>query len=244
MLALKMSSSTNQTTAQVKQAAAQASRQGLLLVMTGASGVGKGTLRERWLAKQEIFYSTSWTTRPPRAGEVNGREYIFVSRDEFEKNAAANGFLEYAEFVGNCYGTPIAPIHKALDSGQDVVLEVEVEGAMQIKQSMGQMAILIFIIPPSLTELRRRLTERGTEGIDKIEKRLARAKEEIMAAHNFHYVIVNDDLERAVAELHAIQATERANRNDQISSNPQFALAQQANSQRFSLADLQRVATT
>ncbi|GGS00893.1 guanylate kinase [Deinococcus sedimenti] len=185
-------------------------RRGLLLVMTGASGVGKGTLRERWLAGQDVFFSTSWTTREARPGEQDGVHYVFVSSEAFEQKAQANGFLEHAAFVGNRYGTPIEPIEAALSRGQDVVLEIEVEGAMQVKARMGEEAILIFIMPPSLTELRRRLEGRATETPDRIEKRLARAREEIREAHEFRYVVVNDDLDRAVEELLAIQRAERA----------------------------------
>ncbi|WP_291430127.1 guanylate kinase [Deinococcus sp.] len=185
-------------------------RRGLLLVITGASGVGKGTLRERWLAGQDVFYSTSWTTRKARPGERDGVDYVFVTPDVFEAKAQADGFLEHAAFVGNRYGTPIEPIEAALSRGQDVILEIEVEGAMQVKARMGEEAILIFIMPPSLSELRRRLEGRATETPDRIEKRLARAREEIREAHEFRYVIVNDDLDRALSELHAIQTAERA----------------------------------
>lgn len=183
---------------------------GLLIVMTGASGVGKGTLREQWLAGQDVFYSTSWTTREARPGEVQGRDYVFVTPAEFLEKVRQNGFLEHAQFVGNHYGTPIEPIEAALARGQDVVLEIEVEGAMQVKDRMGDEAILVFIMPPSLTELRRRLTGRATETPERIEKRLLRARDEIMQAHAFRYVIVNDDLNRAVQELLAVQQAERA----------------------------------
>ncbi|GHF41162.1 guanylate kinase [Deinococcus metalli] len=185
-------------------------RRGLLIVMTGASGVGKGTLREQWLAGQDVFYSTSWTTRGARPGERDGLDYVFVSPEAFEAKALADGFLEHASFVGNRYGTPIEPIEAALSRGQDVVLEIEVEGAMQVKARMGDEAILVFIMPPSLTELRRRLEGRATETPERIEKRLARAREEIREAHEFRYVVVNDDLDKAVEGLHAIQVAERA----------------------------------
>lgn len=179
-------------------------------MITGASGVGKGTLRERWLAGQDVFYSTSWTTRTARPGERDGVDYIFVTPEAFEAKARADGFLEHAAFVGNRYGTPVEPIEAALERGQDVILEIEVEGAMQVKARMGEEAILVFIMPPSLSELRRRLEGRATETPERIEKRLARAREEIREAHEFRYVVVNDDVERAVAEMHAIQTAERA----------------------------------
>lgn len=187
---------------------------GLLLVITGASGVGKGTLREQWLAGQDVFYSTSWTTREARPGERPGVDYVFVSPQAFEEKVQANGFLEHATFVGNHYGTPIEPIEAALNRGQDVILEIEVEGAMQVKARMGEEAILVFIMPPSLTELRRRLEGRATETPDRIEKRLRRAREEITQAHAFRYVVVNDDLNRAVQEMLAVQRAERAARRD------------------------------
>ncbi|WP_027481126.1 guanylate kinase [Deinococcus pimensis] len=183
-------------------------KRGLLLVMTGASGVGKGTLRARWLADKDVFYSVSWTTREQRPGERDGIDYHFRHRDEFEAALEGDGFLEYAEFVGNFYGTPRAPVEEALASGQDVVLEIEVDGAMQVAAKSPE-AVLIFIVPPSLTELRRRLEGRATETPERIEKRLRRAREEILAAHSFRYVLVNDDVDRAVTDLEAIVHAER-----------------------------------
>lgn len=187
-----------------------ASTPGLLLVMTGASGVGKGTLRESWLAGQDVFYSTSWTTRPPREGERDGVDYVFVDRDTFVQHIANGEFLEHAEFVGNHYGTPLAPIREALARGQDVVLEIEVEGARQVRERLGDEAVMIFILPPSLDELRRRLEGRATETPERIEKRLARAKVEMEQTDMFDYLVVNDEVERAVADLHAIQQAERS----------------------------------
>lgn len=218
---------------------------GLLIVMTGASGVGKGTLREKWLAGQDVFYSTSWTTREARPGEVDGRDYVFVSAQDFLDKARDNGFLEHAQFVGNHYGTPIEPIEQALERGQDVVLEIEVEGAMQVKARMGEGAVLVFIMPPSLTELRRRLTGRATETPERIEKRLARAVGEIMEAHEFRYVVVNDDLDRAVAELLAVQQAERAAQRPPEqwteAERTARALADTIHSRALTRDDLQRV---
>ncbi len=207
--------------------------------------MGKGTLREKWLAGQDVFYSTSWTTREPRSGEVNGRDYIFVSPTEFLKRAEENGFLEHAQFVGNHYGTPIEPIEAALERGQDVILEIEVEGAMQVKERMGDRAILVFIMPPSLTELRRRLTERATETPERIEKRLLRARDEIMEAHKFRYVVVNDDLDRAVQEMLAVQCAERAAYKPPEQWTPHdheaHRAAQQVSSRRLTREHLQQV---
>jgi len=176
--------------------------------MTGASGVGKGTLREKWLANKNVFYSVSWTTREQRPGERDGVDYHFRTREEFEAEMQHGGFLEHAEFVGNLYGTPQAPVEAALARGQDVILEIEVEGAMQVAAKSRE-AILVFIVPPSLTELRRRLEGRATETPERIEKRLGRARDEILAAHEFRYVVVNDDVDRAVEDLEAIVRAER-----------------------------------
>ncbi|MFC6616767.1 guanylate kinase [Deinococcus radiophilus] len=137
-------------------------------------------------------------------------DYVFVDRSTFEEHIAQDEFLEHAEFVGNHYGTPLAPIRAALERGQDVVLEIEVEGAKQVRQRLGNGAIMIFIMPPSLAELRRRLEERATESQDRIEKRLARAEVEMAQTEMFDYVVVNDELEQAVTDLHTIQRGERA----------------------------------
>lgn len=220
-------------------------QRGLLIVMTGASGVGKGTLREQWLANQNVFCSISWTTREARPGEIHGEDYIFVSKEEFLEKVASQGFLEHAEFVGNHYGTPIEPIEDALARGQDVVLEIEVDGAMQVKKLMGEQAILIFVMPPSLTELRRRLTGRATETPERIEKRLARAREEIMKAHEFRYAIINDDLGRAVGELLALQQAERAEQLPEYartdSDDQACQVAKTVRSTTFSEVDLQHI---
>ncbi|UQN07201.1 guanylate kinase [Deinococcus sp. QL22] len=220
-------------------------RRGLLIVMTGASGVGKGTLRERWLEGQDVFYSTSWTTREARPGEQDGVDYVFVTPEAFEAKAAADGFLEHAAFVGNRYGTPIEPIETALSRGQDVVLEIEVEGAMQVQARAGEEAILVFIMPPSLTELRRRLEGRATETPERIEKRLLRAREEITQAHAFRYAIVNDDLNRALHELQAVQRYERARQIPEEEWTPEDraaqALALSVRSDGLSAAELERV---
>ena len=184
------------------------SRRGLLIVMTGASGVGKGTLREKWLRDQDVFYSMSWTTRTARSGERPGLDYHFVSAEQFEAHVQGGGFLEHAQFADHRYGTPRGPIEEALARGQDVVLEIEVQGAVQVAAQTDE-AVLIFIMPPSLGELRRRLEGRATETPEQIEKRLTRAREEILEARHFRYVIVNDDLDRAVDDLCAIQRAER-----------------------------------
>jgi guanylate kinase len=182
---------------------------GLLFVITGASGVGKGTLIRQLLQDRQMFYSISWTTRAARTGEQDGIHYHFRSSAEFAAELEQGaGFLEHAEFVGNSYGTPRAPVEAALEKGEDVLLEIEVLGAMQVKQSSPE-AILIFVIPPTLQELRNRLVGRGTESLERIEKRLARAREEIRAAHDFRYIVINDQLETAVDEIRSIVIAEK-----------------------------------
>ncbi|MCS7067157.1 MAG: guanylate kinase [Meiothermus sp.] len=181
---------------------------GNLFVMTGASGVGKGTIRGRLLEYHRMYYSISMTTRPPRVGERHGVDYYFVSKAEFESKIAQNGFLEWAQYVDDYYGTPREPVEEALANGRDVILEIEVQGALQVKQAMPD-AILVFIIPPSLSELRRRLLVRGTDSLAKIHKRLKRAEEEIRMADQFKYVLVNDQLDKAVSDFAAIIQAER-----------------------------------
>jgi len=181
---------------------------GNLFVMTGASGVGKGTIRGRLLEYHRMYYSISMTTRPPRPGERHGVDYYFVSKAEFESRIAQNGFLEWAQYVDDYYGTPRTPVEEALSQGQDVLLEIEVQGALQVQQTMPE-AILVFIIPPSLSELRRRLLVRGTDSLAKIRKRLERAVEEIRMADRFKYVLVNDQLDKAVSDFAAIIQAER-----------------------------------
>jgi len=181
---------------------------GDLFVMTGASGVGKGTLRARLMERVKLYYSISMTTREPREGERHGVDYWFVDEATFENIKKEGGFLEYARYVEHSYGTPRAPVERALARGEDVLLEIEVQGALQVAEKIPE-AQLIFIIPPSLSELRRRLLLRGKDSIEKIEKRLERAREEISMADHFHYVIVNDVLESAVADLERIILTRR-----------------------------------
>ncbi len=181
---------------------------GRLFVMTGASGVGKGTVRAKVLERTRRFYSISMTTRPPRPGERHGVDYYFVDRPVFETLLAQDGFLEHAEYVGHLYGTPKAPVERALARGEDVLLEIEVQGALQVKERVPE-AVLIFLLPPSLSELRRRLVYRGQDPPEKIRKRLERAEWEIKNAHLFDYVVVNDILEEAVRDFLAILTAER-----------------------------------
>lgn len=185
-------------------------RRGILFVITGASGVGKGTLRAAAAdALADVVYSVSATTRPRRDGEVEGVHYRFLDRGAFEALVAAGAMLEHAEYVGDLYGTPAAPVDAALAAGRDVLLEIELDGARQVKRARPE-AVLLFIAPPSLAELERRLRGRGTDPEAKIQKRLARARDEIRAVREFDYVIVNDEVERAADELRAVLTAERA----------------------------------
>jgi guanylate kinase len=185
-------------------------RRGILFVMTGASGVGKGTLR-RAVAEdlRDVAYSVSATTRARRPGEIEGVDYHFLGRPEFERMIASGALLEHARYVGDLYGTPAAPVDVALDAGRDVLLEIELVGARQVKERRPE-AVMIFIAPPSLAELERRLRGRGTDSEEKIQRRLARARDEIQAVREFDYVVVNGVLEAAAATFRALLQAERA----------------------------------
>ncbi len=174
---------------------------GKLVVLTGPSGVGKGTLVRKLLQRHpELYLSISATTRSPRDGEIDGEDYYFLDRAEFEAKIAAGDLLEWAEFAGNYYGTPKTAISDQLDRGESVLLEIELEGARQVRQLFDQ-AISVFILPPSIDELEHRLRTRARDTDEAIIKRLARAEVEIDAASEFDIQIVNDDLETALVHL-------------------------------------------
>jgi guanylate kinase len=174
---------------------------GRLIVLTGPSGVGKGTLLKALLARHpELYLSISATTRLPREGEVEGIHYYFYPREQFEATIAAGALLEWAEFAGNYYGTPIEPVRAQIDRGNSVILEIELAGARQVAKIFPT-ALRIFILPPDLATLETRIRERGTESAEAIERRLAQATIEIAARNEFDYQIVNDDFELAVDEL-------------------------------------------
>jgi len=175
--------------------------QGQLTVITGPSGVGKGTLVKRLLERNpRIWLSVSATTRSPRDGEQEGFSYFFQTRERFEALVADGGLLEWAEFAGNCYGTPRDPVEAKLSSGRPVLLEIELEGARQVRSSFTD-AVQIFLAPPSFLELERRIRGRGTDSEEAILRRLARAQEELKAKDEFDAVVVNDDLDEALLRL-------------------------------------------
>lgn len=181
---------------------------GLKIVLSGPSGSGKGTLVKELVKNEQFLLSISATTRKPRQGEEEGVHYFFKEKEEFEKMIAQNELLEYAQFCDNYYGTPKAFIEQSVNEGKDVILEIEVEGAMQIKKIYPD-AIFIFIVPPSLTELENRLVGRQTETREVIDKRLNRAREELQLYTQYDYVVVNDRLVEAIEEIKGIVSAEK-----------------------------------
>lgn len=180
---------------------------GLLIVLSGPSGCGKGTMVAEILKRGDCVVSVSATTRQPRTGEENGVHYYFLAREEFERRIAENGFLEHAEYCGNLYGTPLKEVEEMRAAGKHVILEIEVQGALQVRERCPD-AVLVFTVPPSIGELRRRLHKRGTETDAVIEKRISRAKEELPLAEKYDYIVMNDALEDAVADFGAILRAE------------------------------------
>lgn len=178
-------------------------KKGSLLVISGFSGVGKGTAAKRLVEKYGYSLSVSATTRKPRTGEVDGREYFFKTEAEFKNLIDYNGFIEYARYVDNYYGTPRKFVEEELAAGHNVILEIEVQGAFNIKKQYDD-ALLIFITAPSAQAIRERLIGRGTESEEVIHKRLERAKEESMDMTKYDYIVINDDLEECVDRIHAI----------------------------------------
>lgn len=188
-------------------------KRGTLFVISAPSGGGKGTILKRVFSDPEkVYYSVSATTRQPRDEDIDGVTYHFMSREEFEERIEQSYFLEHAEYCGNYYGTPRSTIVEKLQSGIDVVLEIETVGAFNVKRSMPE-AVLIFIMPPSMTELRRRLEKRGTEDKETVDKRMRQAENEIRMADKYDHVVINGELENAVADLAAVCEAARIKNN-------------------------------
>ncbi|MDA8234095.1 MAG: guanylate kinase [Clostridia bacterium] len=184
-------------------------RQGMLLVVSGPSGAGKGTLCKALMGKyQEVRYSISATTRPPRTGERDGEDYFFKSREEFEVMIAQEELLEWAPVHDNYYGTPRLPVMEALAGGNDIILEIDVQGALQVKEKFPD-AVFIYILPPSMKELEQRLINRGTDSPEIIAKRMKNAVGELAYVNRYDYVIINDSMDAAAVKLEAVILAER-----------------------------------
>lgn len=193
-------------------------RKGKTFIFSGPSGVGKSTVLQGLMEKrQNLYFSVSATTRDPRPGEENGVHYHFLNEETFRYWIAQDEFLEYAEYVGNFYGTPKRYVDEAMENGRDVILDIEVQGAIQVAAKRPE-TVRIFIAPPSWSELERRLTSRGTDSPEKIQQRLQRAKEEVESAHIYDYFVINDSLEKAVAELDAIMTAEHCRPEERLKS--------------------------
>lgn len=179
-------------------------RRGILVVVSGFSGAGKGTLMKQLVKTYDTYaLSVSMTTRSPRPGEEEGKEYFFVTPEKFEEKIAAEGLIEYAVYCGNYYGTPREYVEMQLERGKDVILEIEIQGALKVKERFPS-ALLLFVTPPSMKELKRRLLGRGTETEDVVRSRLSRACEEAEGIEKYDYLVVNDDLDTCVKEMHAL----------------------------------------
>ncbi|MEP2781988.1 MAG: guanylate kinase [Pseudoruegeria sp.] len=192
-------------------------RRGLLIILSSPSGAGKSTLARRMMAwDPDLNFSVSATTRAPRAGEEHGREYYFLSEKEFKDMVTDGEMLEHAHVFGNFYGSPSGPVKKTINSGCDVLFDVDWQGEIQIRNSdLGKHALSIFILPPSITELRRRLESRGQDDVDVIDKRMLKSWDEISHWGAYDYVLVNDDLDTTEAQLKTIIAAERLRREQQ-----------------------------
>lgn len=192
-------------------------RTGILLIVSGFSGAGKGTLMKKLLETHDNYaLSISMTTRQPREGEIHGRHYFFVSKEEFETAIAGDGLLEYAQYCGNYYGTPKSYVERCLQQGKDVILEIEIQGALKVKEKFPE-AVLVFVTPPGADELKKRLVGRKTETMEVIDKRLSRAVEEARGIENYDYIVINDELERCTEEIHAIVTASHCKVNRSIS---------------------------
>lgn len=180
-------------------------KRGILIVVSGFSGAGKGTVMKRLMEKYNDAYalSVSMTTRSPRTGEVDGEHYFFVSREQFEKTISEDGLIEHAQYCGNYYGTPKAYVEKQLSEGKNVILEIEIQGALLVKEKFPE-TLLLFVTPPSAKELRQRLVGRGTETMEQIDARLKRAIDEAPIMDKYDYIVINDEVENCVDKIHEL----------------------------------------
>lgn len=183
-------------------------KRGVLTVISGFSGSGKGTVVKKLVEEHNYVISVSATTRKPRPGEINGVHYFFESKEQFEERIKQDGFLEYATFVENSYGTPVEYVDKMLDEGKDVILEIEVNGGLLVKKKRPD-TIMIFMVPPSADELKRRLEGRGTEAEDVINKRLAQAARESLYIGEYSYLVINDEVDECVTVIDNIIKNEK-----------------------------------
>ncbi len=179
-------------------------KRGILLVISSPSGAGKTTLANKLAATFNLHFSVSYTTRPPRTGEVNGKDYNFVSNEDFSRMVEAQEFAEWAVVHGNRYGTSVATVNRAIEQGTDCLFDIDYQGGRQIRRQWPQDSVLCFILPPSMGELERRLRQRATDAPDVIERRLAMARKELAHYHEYDYLVVNENLDRAFADLSAI----------------------------------------
>ena len=182
---------------------------GKLFILSGPSGAGKGTICKRLLEETELEFSISMTTRAPREGEIHGQHYYFVDEEEFVRRIEADGFLEHAQVYGRRYGTPKEPVIEKLEKGIDVILEIDIQGALKVKENYPD-GVFIFILPPSMAELRKRLTGRGTETAEAIEMRLGETLKELSFIEKYDYCVVNGELEEAVARVKSIVIAEHS----------------------------------
>lgn len=202
---------------------------GILIVVSGFSGAGKGTVMKRLMEKYSEDYalSVSMTTRGPRNGEVDGVHYFFVSREQFEENISKEGFIEHAQYCGNYYGTPKAYVEKQLAEGKNVILEIEIQGALLVKEKLPE-TLLLFVTPPTADELKRRLVGRGTETAEQIDARMKRAIDEAPFMSQYDYIVINDEVEKCVDKIHDLvdAAKHSADRNREFIEKMKKELAE------------------